>query len=136
MNKRIVSGVMGGAVIGVLVVGGAAVAGDHDVAYPVNQSGQSYGSQLDAALGAEPDLVLVVASNGREGYVDRLALEAATNPDFTSPAEALAWQDASAGKVERLPVFLLDGKTQIGEFEVSRPTKDEMGNVQETAVPE
>lgn len=86
MNKRIVSGVLGAAVVGILVVGGAAVAGGHDAAFPVNESGQSYGSQLNASLGAEPDLVLVVATNGQVGCVDRLALQAATDPDFASPA--------------------------------------------------
>ncbi|GAA5037607.1 hypothetical protein GCM10025738_25870 [Microbacterium fluvii] len=47
--------------------------------YAVNNSGDTYGSLADApAPDQQPKLILVVATNGREGYVYRNDLEAST----------------------------------------------------------
>jgi hypothetical protein len=81
----------------------------------VNDSGDSYGAANDQG---EPDLIAVVATNGRDGYVYADDLD---GPEFTSPAEALAWQEEHAGETTSLPVYLADGVTQIGEF-VLAPT--------------
>ncbi len=75
-----------------------------------NDNGDSYGAVNDHG---EPDLIAVIATNGRQGYVYADALD---GPEFTSPAEALAWQKEHAGETVSLPVYLADGETQIGEF--------------------
>jgi hypothetical protein len=61
-------------------------------AYPTNAAGQTYGSAMDASSpGDEPDLIAVLATNGREGY----ALKEQFNQEGTqpsSPEEAVAVQ--------------------------------------------
>jgi hypothetical protein len=75
----------------------------------VNASGQTYGS---TANGDNPDLVAVVATNGKQGYVYATGL---ITPQPANPSEALAWQQTpQPPKV--VPVYESDGKTQIGEF--------------------
>ncbi len=78
----------------------------------VNASGQTYGS---TAFGAKPDLVAVVATNGREGYVYATGMAA---PQPANPSQALAWQQ-SPQPPKVVPVYESDGKTQIGEFRLS-----------------
>jgi hypothetical protein len=80
-----------------------------------NDNGDSYGAVNNRG---EPDLIAVIATNGREGYVYADAMD---GPESTSPEEALTWQEEHAGEVVSLPVFLADGETQIGEF-VLAPT--------------
>jgi len=88
--------------------------------WPVNAQGQTYGSSAGAASAPdEPDLVLAQATNGRVGYVLATDLE---GPMPASPEEALAWQAASAGKTRVIPVYLADGVTIIGEFQVGPGT--------------
>jgi hypothetical protein len=78
----------------------------------VNADGQTYGS---TANGAKPDLVAVVATNGKQGYVYATGI-AASLP--ANPSQALAWQQTpQPPKV--VPVYESDGKTQIGEFALS-----------------
>lgn len=82
--------------------------------WPRNQRGQTYGSGLDAMSPEdEPDLIRVEATNGETGYANRTDLEA---PAPASPAEAVAQQAARAGKPDIIPVYEVDGVTQIGEF--------------------
>ena len=83
----------------------------------VNDRGQTYGS---AGAGAEPDLIAVVATNGRQGYVeaDELADATGSGLNVTSPEEALRWQAERAGKPVVVAVYLSDGVTRIGEFVV------------------
>jgi len=83
----------------------------------VNDRGQTYGS---SGAGEEPDLVAVVATNGRQGYVDADELADATGSslNFASPEEALRWQDERAVKVVVVPVYLSDGVTRVGDFVV------------------
>lgn len=83
----------------------------------VNANGDTFG-----IMGAEddPDLIAVSATNGRLGYVfaDELA-EAdgtAAAEGFSSPEEALAWQEARGDEPVSVPVYLSDGETKIGEF--------------------
>jgi hypothetical protein len=82
-----------------------------------NSAGQTYGVQNDAGT---PDLIAVVATNGREGYVHRDELEEADGTaaarEFTSPEQALQWQEERAGKTFSVPVYEADGTTLIGEF--------------------
>jgi hypothetical protein len=84
--------------------------------WPVNTNGQTYGVQGDS--GVAPDLVLVVATNGHEGYALSTDMEAAEGTGFTSPNEALAWQEEHAGTYIEIPVCESDGSTVVGVFRI------------------
>lgn len=89
--------------------------------YATNSKGLTYGSAYGAnSVANEPDLIRVLASNGLTGYAYKSQLEA--DASFTSPAQALAWQEANAGKTETVPVYESDGVTAIGQF-VNEPSK-------------
>lgn len=98
-------------------------------AYPTNEAGQTYGAE-DENMSFEdrPDLILVQATNGREGYVLRESLDEVTGANVSSPQEALEWQrrqdDAGWDRLA-IPVFLSDGLTQIGVFEINRSSPEE-----------
>lgn len=85
--------------------------------WATNESGQTYGAENPDGT---PDLIAVVATNGREGYVHRAELEEANGTaaarEFTSPEDAIRWQEERAGKTFTVPVYEADGTTQIGEF--------------------
>ena len=87
--------------------------------WAVNESGQTYGVLNERGA---PDLISVIATNGREGYVHRADLENADGTtaaqSFDSPEDALRWQEQNAGVVHRIPVYESDGTTRIGEFEI------------------
>ena len=92
-------------------------------AFPVNSNGQTYGSSEDVAIDDLPDLILAEATNGRMGYVNRELLDELTGANVSSPEEAVAWNekmDAATWETKQIPVYLLDGVTQIGTFEISR----------------
>ncbi|MDE8701946.1 hypothetical protein PZH32_03110 [Adlercreutzia equolifaciens] len=58
--------------------------------YQMNENGLTYGTCVEAGLSAElPDLVLVVATNGKEGYVYRDELEKAEGASASTPEEAV-----------------------------------------------
>lgn len=85
--------------------------------WATNESGQTYGVENPNGI---PDLIAVVATNGRQGYVHRAELEEADGTaaarEFTSPEDAIRWQEERAGKTFTVPVYEADGTTQIGEF--------------------
>lgn len=79
-----------------------------------NALGVTYGSGLDAVSPEdEPDLIRVEATNGKVGYAYRTDLE---GPEPSSPAAAIAHQKAQGGKPVVIPVYEVDGVTQIGVF--------------------
>lgn len=84
--------------------------------FPKNESGQTYGSELDALTPADrPDLISATASNGEEGYVFKDDLY----PPITGGIdEALALNSA---KARTISVYKNDGKTVIGSFIVDPP---------------
>lgn len=82
-------------------------------AWAVNAKGDTYGVENGHGT---PDLVAVEATNGRTGYAYATDLAKAEGSGFTSPAEALAWQDAHQGTSASIPVYEADGATVIGEF--------------------
>lgn len=78
--------------------------------YAINGVGQSYGSLAEADNYSEmPDLISGVATNGKEGYVYREELAAAENAAFSEETTSSTF----------VTVYAEDGKTPIGEFEVS-----------------
>jgi len=78
-----------------------------------------------------PDLIAVVATNGLQGYVHRAELEEADGTaaarEFTSPEDAIRWQEERAGKTFTVPVYEADGTTQIGEFVIESGTPAVVG---------
>lgn len=102
-----------------LLVSSAAADPIRSELYPTNESGMTFGSALLATTPAEePDLILVIATNGREGYAKKSDLAVAEGTGFSSPEEALAWQEANVDASFKVPVYESDGQTLIGVFVV------------------
>jgi hypothetical protein len=85
--------------------------------WAVNANGDSYGVINDNGT---PDLISVIATNEKQGYVYATDLAHADGSDqnFTSPDQALKWQREREGKTVTITVYLSDGTTRIGEFAV------------------
>ncbi|PPI00070.1 peptidase M56 family protein [Rathayibacter sp. AY1B7] len=87
--------------------------------WATNEQGQSYGVINE---NGEPDLIAVTADDGRQGYVRRSDLEDADGTtaqrSFTTPEDALEWQEQNDGITHTIPVYATDGTTQLGEFTV------------------
>ena len=81
----------------------------------VNARGQTYGVSGSGDRG-EPDLVAVVATNGKDGYANAVDLQGGPMP--TSPGDAIARQEANQGRIRTIPVYESDGTTVIGEFKI------------------
>lgn len=85
----------------------------------VNAAGQSYGVQNDSG---SPDLIAVVATNGKDGYAYSKDLDGADGTtamkSFRTPQDALDWQKEHGGTDTYIPVYESDGKTKIGVFKV------------------
>ncbi|WP_144662847.1 peptidase M56 family protein [Paenarthrobacter nicotinovorans] len=85
--------------------------------WAVNDDGKTYGMENEKGA---PDLIAVIATNETRGYVYRTDLEEADGTaamkTFRSPADALAWQEARAGKSVAIPVYDVNGKKVVGEF--------------------
>ena len=82
----------------------------------------SYGvpTEIDGRL-AEPDLIRAYATNGKLGFIKNAERKVATGDPslFKSPQEALRWQESRGDGPVTVPVYDLDGITQIGIFEFS-----------------
>ncbi|MFN3707565.1 hypothetical protein [Microcella sp.] len=118
------------AAVGVLLVGGAAVAapmlGDsltasvapgggvagEPIEFAVNANGETYGSPLGDRV---PDLMLTRAEGGKIGYVRVKELDLARNARKSS---------TNPNKVFDIPVYLSDGETKVGVYRVV----DDTGN--------
>jgi hypothetical protein len=86
--------------------------------YPTNANGQTYGSELSSTSSAtDPDLVEVIATNGKTGY----AYSSQLNPPAPPSPAAAASQEAANTAGDYIPVYAQDGITVIGEFEVAMP---------------
>lgn len=89
------------------------------VTYERNESGKTYGklvesqSFIERYVRKEPDLIAVIATNGKEGYVKKTDFF----PDLPhNPKEALEQEAANTDSV--IPVYKTDGVTVIGDFEL------------------
>lgn len=106
-----------GLAVGIFKLGPAIADNAATPAYPVNDSGQTYGSDLFAAsIETGPDLVAAEGVDGTFGYVQKKDLY---EDGINTPEEALAAQKASNGKLRLIPLYAKDGKTVIGKFEIS-----------------
>lgn len=87
--------------------------------FPHNATGLTYGSSLGALDEAGvPDLVLVIATNGKHGYVYRSALNAADGSNVSTLQGAAAWADGGATVSHTIAVYAQDGTTVIGAFKI------------------
>ncbi|MCK0112636.1 WS/DGAT domain-containing protein [Ornithinimicrobium sp. F0845] len=78
----------------------------------VNAKGETYGVEN---VNGTPDLLAVVAINGRQGYAYVSEMNAAWGQP-TSPEHALELQEQRSGQAVSVPVYESDGETVIGEF--------------------
>ncbi len=103
-----------------MIAAASASAGDQD-AFETNQRGQTFGALLDGPNGIEPDLIEAKGDDGTIGYVLGDDLD---GPDFSSPEEALAWQNSQRklSAEATIPLYAEDGETAIGTFTLS-PTE-------------
>lgn len=79
----------------------------------INAKGETFGVGGD---GRSPDLIAVYATNGKHGYAYSKDLD---GPVPTSPADALAQQEANEGRSRSVPVYESDGETIIGQFSIT-----------------
>lgn len=103
--------------------------------YPTNERGQTFGSaSLARSVDEEPDLIEVIATNGRVGYALREELNGEPLP--ASPEEAVARTEAELADLsppEAIDVFAVDGTTVIGEFEFYERTPESSGHTDDPA---
>ena len=71
----------------------------------------------------EPDLIRVLATNGKEGYAFKSDLDADAASNLEEAREQAA--NAATAKDRSVPVYAEDGETVIGEFVIQAP----MGSV-------
>lgn len=92
--------------------------------YPVNQSGQTYGSSLYSQLyGGEPDLISAVNQDRVTGYVLKSDLD---GPMPKTREEAIAMMKKSQENGGRtIPLYAADGKTILGEYKIDPPMIEE-----------
>jgi hypothetical protein len=84
------------------------------VEYPVNKSGQTYGSSADArSYEEEPDLISAIGEGNIEGYVKKEDLQ---QPTPENPEEAIAMMENEESK--EIPLYDVDGETIIGTFTI------------------
>lgn len=91
--------------------------------YKTNAAGQTYGSALDAiSPETEPDLIMAVATNGMVGYVRKGDLDIANGnvaaKRFSSPEDAVTWQETAGAHDRTIPVYAADGTGVVGTFVV------------------
>ncbi|MGH3626618.1 MAG: hypothetical protein ACRDRL_04145 [Sciscionella sp.] len=86
--------------------------------WAVNAHGQTYGVVNSRGI---PDLIAAVATNGKIGYIYASQVAHAEGPMPTSPQQALE-QQAHPKPAVRIPVYLSDGFTIIGQFVVGGGT--------------
>ncbi|MDF2647761.1 MAG: peptidase BlaR1 [Paenibacillus sp.] len=85
--------------------------------YPKNESGQTYGSGLDATSpSSEPDLIKAFGVDGTIGYIKSNDLKG----DMPrTPEEAVSIQRNKSKKgVHQIPLYDVSGKNVIGVFNV------------------
>lgn len=81
--------------------------------YPINENGETYGPKVKC-ISFEPDLILV-EYDGLHGYVRQSEI---SNDGVQSPEEAV--ERMKGGKTRRINVYLQDGITCVGDFELTK----------------
>ena len=83
-----------------------------DTVYPVNEFGQTYGPDIKENTDPEkePDLIQVCNEDGQVGYIYASDIKGGAQ----SLEEAISWEP----RTYKVPMYLEDGKTVIGEFTI------------------
>lgn len=76
--------------------------------YPTNENGETYGPEVWESTDPSPDLILVIADDGQDGYVKKTDMDSGV----TTPEEAANYKPSN----RVLNVYLHDGITVIGTF--------------------
>jgi hypothetical protein len=87
--------------------------------YPVNENGQTYGSEGFFHRDLKPDLVLAEGTNGAIGYLYYEELNSPFGGEITNPEEALAEMERRENEDRNgrfISLYKSDGLTVIGEF--------------------
>lgn len=84
-------------------------------AWGINAKGETFGVQRG---GKSPDLIAVATTDGKQGYAYVKDLDGRWPLPPTSPADALAQQEAQEGRSHSVPVYESDGETIIGEYTI------------------
>ena len=81
--------------------------------YPTNDAGLTYGPDVKENIDpeCEPDLILVCNEDGTLGYIRAADIKEGA----TSLEEAINWKPRSY----TIPMYLEDGETVIGEFQIT-----------------
>lgn len=82
-------------------------------AWGVNPKGETFGVENDSG---EPDLIAVMATNGKRGYLYADELDSATGGDVSNPKEAKEWMEGWPHEPVVLNVYESDGETVVGQF--------------------
>ncbi|NOU88666.1 peptidase M56 BlaR1 [Paenibacillus sp. LMG 31460] len=90
--------------------------------FPKNESGQTYGSGLDATSpNSEPDLIKAYGIDGTIGYVKSIDLKGEMPK---TPEEAVSIQlNKAKESVHQIPLYDVSGKIVIGVFNVDPGTE-------------
>ncbi len=87
----------------------------------VNDRGETYGPE---GFGDQYDLITARGDNGELGYV---RAEHLNGPEFSSPEEAVAWQEENFQEIRVIPLFASDGLTVVGTFTVETHIRTDLG---------
>lgn len=88
------------------------------IQFLTNKNGLSYGTAEQNIILNEPDLILAVGTNGKEGYIKKSDLYA---NEPKTPEEAVSIQEnriANNDLIRYIPLYKNDGETVIGEFKI------------------
>ncbi|WP_019850746.1 hypothetical protein [Desulfitobacterium sp. PCE1] len=123
---------IGGLVIGTLFYSSIPALGsnfgelnkDYNYVIKVNQSGETYGSMAGASSYEQiPDLILAEGIDGTVGYVKNSDLNQGLPKN---PEEAVVYmKNLKDNGFRKIPLYAVDGKTVIGEYQVGTPQIDE-----------
>jgi hypothetical protein len=85
--------------------------------YQVNESGQTYGSSMEAeSIETEPDLIWACGIEGESGYIKKTDL----NGDMPkTPEEAVKITQENSALSREIPLYDKDGETIIGSFRIN-----------------
>lgn len=90
-------------------------------AWGVNARGETFGVENEKGT---PDLIAVIATNGKQGYAYARDMAAVTGVGPTSPEDAASLSAANAGKTMTVPVYESDGTTLLGQFTIGPAVAD------------
>ncbi|MHB8074045.1 M56 family metallopeptidase [Desulfosporosinus fructosivorans] len=89
--------------------------------FPVNQNGETYGSNSEVTVAAQgPDLILAAGIDGTVGY---MKLKDLNKDQPNNPEEAVAYMEKmkNGPTYSDIPLYAADGDTVVGKFRIFNP---------------